>query len=447
MNTDKIDLFIQKNSMLMPGDRVLCALSGGADSVCLLHYLASRTDISVVAAHFNHHLRAAESDRDEAFVKELCGRMNIKCLTADGDVAAYAAENGLGIEEAARKKRYAFLRSAALSEGCRVIATAHNAQDNAETIIMNLARGAGLKGLCGIPPVRGNVIRPLLETSRTEIESYLEQNGLEHVEDSTNRSDDYSRNRVRHHVLPVLESINPAYAAGIAENAESLREDEEYLDSLARDFISRRGQGKSVPVSELLELPGPVASRVIRLMHNGRLGAGHVRSILNICRMRSAHAYADVPGMRVSREFDRLIFGQDEFICMAEREIKPGEELYIPERGLKISCRSKTNIAEIHKSLTTFVFKNENICGRMSIASRRQGSMIALEGRGCTKSLKKIYSEAKLSLSDRATRPVIYDEQGPIAVYGFGVAERCAAKVGDDVIIIEIKKDEENING
>lgn len=433
--------------MLTQGDRVLCAVSGGADSVCLLHYLASRSDISVVAAHFNHHLRGGESDRDEAFVKKFCDSMNIKCITEGGDIAAYATENGLGIEEAAREKRYAFLHSAADSEGCRVIATAHNAQDNAETIIMNLARGAGLKGLCGIPPVRGNIIRPLLETSRTEIESYLEQKGLEHVEDSTNRSDDYSRNRIRHHVLPVLESINGAYAASIAENAESLREDEEYLNGLARDFISGRAKGNSVPVSELLALPGPVASRVIRLMHKGRLGAGHVKAILNICRMKSAHAYADVPGMRVSREFDRLIFGQADYLCLTEREIKPGEELYIPERGLRISCRCETNIAEIHKSLTTFVFKNENICGRMSIASRRQGSMIALNGRGCTKSLKKIYSEAKLSLSDRATRPVIYDEQGPIAVYGFGIAQRCVPQVGDDVIIIEIKKDEGNING
>lgn len=442
MNIDKVKAFIQKYDMLPEGSRVLCALSGGADSVCLLHLLLSLEGLSVTAAHFNHRLRGAESDRDEAFVRNLCADLGIMCIVDGADVAAYAAENSLGTEEAARKLRYAFLEKTAAEQNCTRIATAHNARDNAETIIMNLARGTGLKGLCGIPPRRGNIIRPLLETDRPEIESYLLERGLEHVEDSSNAADDYSRNRLRHHVLPVLEGINPAFAGSVASAADSLREDEDYLSCLAQSFIDENARGSSLPVTQLLALPMPVLKRAVRLMHGGQLSSLHVKSIINICLVRSVHAHTDVPGMRVTREFDRLIFGAEKPQALPERSISPGQSLRIPELGLRLSCRRVINITEIHKSLTTFVFKSANICGRMSIASRREGAKIALEGRGCTKTLKKLFSEAKLTVSDRLTRPVIYDEAGPIAVVGFGIAQRCAAAPGDDVVIIEIEKDE-----
>jgi len=195
-------------------------------------------------------------------------------------------------------------------------------------------------------------------------------------------------------------------------------------------------------VCGLLALPMPVLKRVIRMMHGAQLGSVHVKSIINICLVRSVHAHADVPGMRVTREFDRLIFGAEQVDALPERTIVPGQSLFLPELGLRVLCTRGIKDAEIHNSLTTFVFKNANICGRMSIASRREGEKIALAGRGCTKTLKKLYSEAKLTVSDRLTRPVIYDEAGAIAVFGFGIAQRCAAEPGDDVIIIEIEKDE-----
>lgn len=443
MNTDKAEAFIQKYDMLPPGTRVLCALSGGADSVCLLHYLASLPGVTVLAAHYNHRLRGKESDRDEAFVRKMCADMGIMCFVGSGNVKAYARAHGLGTEEAARLLRYAFLQETAGEQRCTRIATAHNANDNAETVIMNLARGTGLKGLCGIPPVRGNIVRPLLETTRQEIESYLAGHGLEHVEDSSNASDDYSRNRVRHHVLPVLESINPSCAGAIAAAMESLREDEDYLSGLARDFIQENAEENRVPVDALLSLPAPVMKRVIRLMHGGQLSSYHVRSIINICLVRSLHAHADVPGMRVTREFGTLIFGTAPSSAIPETEIFPGQDVFIPEAGVKVSCRMAEKGAEIHNSLTTFFFKSANICGRMSIASRREGDKIALAGRGCTKSLKKLFSEARLTLDERLCTPVIYDEAGPIAVMGFGAAQRCAAVPGDtDVILIEIKKEE-----
>lgn len=444
MNTEKAELFIQKHNMLPPGTKVLCAVSGGADSVALLHFLSKMEDVKLAAAHYNHCLRGTESDADEEFVKTLCGKLGIECVTGRGDVAAYAAESGKSTEEAARTLRYEFLEKTARELGCGCIATAHNADDNAETVLLNLTRGTGLKGLCGIPPVRGKIIRPFLQNTREEIEHYLEQNGLEHIEDSSNALDDYSRNRIRHHVSPVLRQLNPSYTSAIARMTESLREDEEYISSAAAEFIGRETKGRSLSVDAVMALESPVRMRVFRLMHGGELSAVHCRAIENICLVRSVHAHADVPGMRVSREFDKLIFGGGEAEEIAKRELIPGEKLHISEAGIEIFCEYVPSCAEIHKSLNTFFFKNENICGKIFVSSRCEGDKIRLEGRNCTKSLKKLFSEAKMELNDRKSCPVIYDEAGPIGVYGFGTAQRCAARSGDNCIAVRIKKIDED---
>ncbi len=441
MNTEKVELFIQKYNMIPEGAKILCAVSGGADSVALLHFLSRMEGVEVIAAHFNHCLRGKESDADEAFVKALCEKLGLACFTGRGDVAAFAEKSGRGVEDAARALRYEFLEEVARGEGCDRIATAHNADDNAETVLLNMSRGTGLKGLGGIPPVRGMIVRPLLQTTRAEIESYLAEYGLEHVEDSSNALDDYSRNRIRHHVSPVLREINPAFAETVARMTEMLREDEDFLSALAEAFIAENSDGKSIPAGAVMELSPSVRMRVFRLMHGGELSAVHCRAIENICLVRSVHAHADVPGMRVTREFDRLIFGAEPAQSIERRELEPGQNLYIPELDAYISCEYAPNCTEIHKSLNTFFFKSENICGRMFVASRSDGDKIRLEGRNCTKSLKKLFSEAKMGLNERSVCPIIYDEAGPVAVCGFGVAERCAPQTGDDCIVVKIKKE------
>ena len=184
----------------MLGGRVLCAVSGGADSVYLLHRClegAAGHGYSVCAAHYNHCLRGAESERDERFVLDMCAALGVECLSESGDVEHFAAVNGLGTEEAARIMRYDFLERAADRLGAETIATAHSADDNAETMLFALARGSGLKGLCGIPPRRGRIVRPMLGVTRGEIEAYLDSRGIAHVEDSTNAALDYSRNKIR----------------------------------------------------------------------------------------------------------------------------------------------------------------------------------------------------------------------------------------------------------
>ena len=251
------------------GERILCSVSGGADSMCLLHLLYSG-GADIIAAHYEHGIRGEESMRDARFVESWCAEHGIECVVGHGDVPGYVSAHGLGTEEAARRLRYEFLQSTAREHSCGLIATAHNADDNAETLIFNLTRGSGALGLRGIPVRRENIIRPLLGVSRAQIEQYLAENGIEHIEDSTNFSDDYSRNLIRHKVMPVLRQINPALSDTAGRTAELLGRDEDCLSSLASDFVEKNFHDGSLPAQELSALHPAIASRVLRQL----LGTG-----------------------------------------------------------------------------------------------------------------------------------------------------------------------------
>ena len=215
MKADDVEKFIRKYNMLQSGDCVIAGVSGGADSVCMLlilHELSESMGFSVRAVHLNHMIRGDEADRDEAFVAELCDRINVPLKSFRRNVPEIAAEEGLSSEEAGRKIRYQLFEEAAddaQKEFKRVrIAVAHNRDDLAETVIFNMARGSSLKGLTGIRPVRDDIIRPILFAGRNEIEDYLAEKGESYCTDSTNLGDDYSRNRIRHVIIPALKELN-----------------------------------------------------------------------------------------------------------------------------------------------------------------------------------------------------------------------------------------------
>lgn len=436
-----IEHIIRKYGMLTEGTRVLCAVSGGADSVCLLSLMrqaAPQLGIGVACAHFNHMLRGAEADRDERFVKDLCAGWGIEFAAGRADVGAYARENGMGVEEAARVLRYRFLEETADRLGCARIATAHNANDNAETVLMNLARGSGAKGLCGIPPVRGRMIRPLIETGREEIEAYLEKMGISHVEDSTNHTDEHTRNVIRHNVLPRLVEINSGCVANISRMSALLRADEEVLDAQAEAFIARELRDGAVSAKRLRELPEPIAARVLRRLWSKSLSEAHIAALLSLCEAGKSGSCADIPGGRVVREFDRLVFsggapGRIESVLIAAGETRD------IGCGLTVSCEIVENPREVNSSLNTFFFKYENICGKIIVRPREAGDSIRLVGRGCTKSLKKLFAEAGIPAGERDSIPVIADEAGPVGVYGFGTAERCALQSGCRAVKIEFR--------
>ena len=435
--------FISKHQMLPSKTKVLCAVSGGADSMCLLHFLSSNAGslgITVAAAHFNHRLRGAEADRDQAFVEAWCAERGIMCETGSADVAAYAEQSGMSTEEAARHLRYEFLEKCADKLGCTAIATAHNSDDNAETILLNLTRGAGAKGLGGIPPMRGRLIRPLLATSRAQIEAYLAENGVAHILDSTNDTDDYTRNVIRHRVMPVLCGINPAFSASAMRTAELLREDEEFLDKLAANFISEHLENGSLPIAELNALPKPVASRALRRLCGRSLTAGHTKAVLDIMQSKTL-AHADIHGMRVTADRGRLYFGQKPII-LPDTQLPIGEKTVIGDGKFTVECAVLPKNSKVFKSLNTFFFNFDAVCGTIVFTSRKDGDKVRLNGRKCTKSLKDLFSEAKMTQLERSSTPVLRDEKGIIAVYGFGAAERCSAKPGDTVLRVTINKND-----
>lgn len=428
--------------MFRPGDRVLCAVSGGADSMCMLHLLLSRREslgIELAAAHYEHGLRGGEALRDAEFVRAWCAEQGLPCLIEHGDVRSYCRKHGMSEEEAARELRYAFLQKAAAELGCARIATAHNADDNGETLILNLTRGSGARGLRGIPPVRGNVIRPLIRCTRAEIEAYLIENHIPHVEDSSNSGDDYSRNLIRHRVIPVLRELNPAFSAAAGRTAELLREDESCLESMAGDFVEKYFDGESLPLKEFRALHPALASRVLRALCPKSLSMENVRSAMALAG-GSGLAWADLPGIRLRREQGRLYFGSHRAEKLPELRLDPGGSLRLGGAGLLIRAEQVIYGGEINDLFKTYFFKYENICGSIICGGRRPGDRLRLQGRGCTKSLKSLFREAGLTQRARELSPVFRDGAGVLAVYGLGIAERAAPDVGDMALRIDIEK-------
>lgn len=429
-------------SCLSAGDRVLCAVSGGADSMCLLHVMKACSvtlGIEVFAAHYEHGIRGEESERDAIFVSSCCEKYGISCTVGHGDVPAYAKAKGLGTEEAARELRYAFLERTADELGCGYIATAHNANDNVETVLFDLARGSGAKGLAGIPPARGRIIRPLLAVTRPEIERYLEENAISHVEDSTNAQDDYSRNLIRHRVIPVLKQINPALEQALSRSSALLRQDDDCLEALAKSFIERYYDGESLPLDKLRAEHRAVSSRVIRALCEKSLSADNIDAVLALLE-GDGLAYADVPGQRLRRERGRLYFSEDEAIEPWDELVIPGESVYIERAGISVSAHFGKNCKEINSQFTSYAVKYESIRGKLHCTQKREGDVFKPAHRGCTKALKKLFAEKKYTRHLRSVTAVFRDDEGIVAVEGFGVAERCAAGAGENVLIITIER-------
>ena len=298
---NKLLAFVRQYKLIESGDHVVCAVSGGADSVAMLfalYLLREKLDITLSAAHFNHQLRQEESDRDEQFVRAFCRQYDITLHVASGRIVS----GKKGLEAAAREARYAFFETL---DG--KIATAHTANDNAETVLMRMIRGTGLKGLGGIMPENGKMIRPMLTITRQEVLAFLQEYHLSYVTDSSNETDLFLRNRIRHHVVPLLERENPKLAENLSQFALRLRQDELALSELA--CVDRLPT-----VAELRKMPYALRSRSVAafLERSGvpEAEAAHVALVDGLIFSAKPSAKADLPGgITVIREYDRLEVG------------------------------------------------------------------------------------------------------------------------------------------
>ena len=413
----------------------MCAVSGGADSMYLLARmleLAPERGFTVLCAHYNHGLRGEESDRDEAFVRAFCQSHDVPCFIG-------RLEDPTDSEAFLRAARYAFLQRISSEQNCRWILTAHTADDQLETMLLNLARGTGLRGLTGIPAERENILRPMLRISRAEVETWLQAHGIPHVEDSSNRSELYARNRVRLKLIPVLKSVNASAVEHAAESAEHLREDEEFLSELADEFLDEYNNEDGLPVSALLNLARPVRMRVFQRLCGRNLSARHVEALHRFCS-GSETAMLDLPGICVNREQGRLYFGVVETESLPVLDLHPGTQLLLPQYGYRLSVDLPTSFDEIHNTLTVYHFKTDSIRGKLTFTRRQPGDQIRLAGRGCTKKIGDLMAEGGIPASRRDRIPVLRDELGPVAVFGFGLAERCAAGPGDLALRVCIER-------
>ena len=415
---------------------VTVALSGGADSMALLHLLNSiknELEISVEAAHFNHLIRGEEAERDENFVKDFCRNNGIKLYVGQGDVPAFAKEKGVSLETAARQMRYDYLSRINKD----FIATAHTASDNLETVIFNLTRGTAIDGLCGIPPKRDIFIRPLIYASREQIEEYCNENDIPFVTDSTNLSDDYTRNKIRHNIVPILKEINPSVEKAIIRMSASLREDSIYIYKEAdRILTTSIDQNGFLILDDILPLDIALKKRIIKkyvsdVTKQANLEAVHIDSVLYIM---DKSGKTDLPGgwTAVSGGGKLKVLKSD----TAQRKTE-----YIVE-----ITETDNNFFEKNQNVNNLLLKNaidcDKIVGKYTVRTRCTGDSIRLKNRGCTKNLTKLYNECNIPVDERDVIPVIADEKGVIWIYGIGVAHRCAINdKSKKILIIKTEKD------
>ena len=440
------------DSIIEKSGAVIVGFSGGADSSCLLRLLCDRysgTRVKLVAAHVNHMIRGEEADRDEEFCRKTAEGLNVPFYSVRCDVPAYAKENGMGLEEAARNIRYAFFgdiseKLTAKRDGV-VIATAHNSSDNLESVIMNMLRGAGLHGMSGISPIRdGRIIRPLIKDSGEDIRDWCRENGVDYVIDRTNSETDCTRNYIRHKIVPLMREICSSPENQITRMTSLLREDDAFLDNEAKSLIDtgridRRLLNGSVKA---------VASRAVMCLYSmqrendGTLSEGHIADILRAASEKDGYSEISVPGnMKTIIDRDAVYFVRNdtdkENCSETVFEYSGGEATF--DNGLWKLSFSDT-LPEKAKNIGDITllrsFDYDKIKGTIKIRYKVDGDSYVYGGH--THKVKKIFTDAKLSEREKNLTPLIMDDNGIVYIPGFRTRDgmRWSEETGHRVIYL-----------
>ena len=408
--------------------------SGGADSVCLIDVLSSLKDtygIIVKAIHINHNIRGAEADRDEQFVRDFCKKKNIELLVCNVDVPALAKERKISLEECGRQVRYDCFENSC----CDAVAVAHTLSDSIETMLFNLARGTGAKGLTGISPRREpNIIRPLVYCTRKDIETYCNEHKLDYVTDSTNLLDDYTRNHIRHNIVPAFEKINSDFENSFLRAMNSIREEDDFICSCAMELLDKSRCEQGHKISVLSSADDAVVKKcileILKEMMKKPPEARHVESVFSLIKAGKG---------KIELSKDLYIFANGDIISFSCAEVESFEWRTDFKDGVAQTPFGKIVLTENSEDGGE-AFDADKIRDTLFVSSRLPGDRFTFVKRGVTKNLKKLFNELKIPAEKRNSVAVLHDGKNVVWIEDIGVNSMYIPGVNSQKIIT-IKKD------
>lgn len=432
---------VEKYNMLKNGDSVVVALSGGADSVALLDIINSEKEkynLTLYAVHINHGLRGDEAQRDENFCKSLCEKYGIRLFVRQENVSELAKKNKISEELCGRNVRYSVFEE--LSEQLSAkVATAHTASDNAETLLFNITRGASLGGVCAIPPVRGYIIRPLIECTRVQVEQYCKNNNLEYVTDSTNLSDDYTRNKIRHNAIPSLKEINPAFENSALRLSENAREISDLLSAMTDKAISESKCEYGYDCKTLLSNHNAILKNAVAVLCKScadfTAEQRHIELIVDIMKNGGAVNLTEKCSAVSKQGILRFVFSNE---GNRFEEIKLCENTEFEYFG-KTYRVTKDNSDKENKDSLNAVFLNKNAVFR----TRQSKDLFTYPKRKVTKPLRKVMNEMKIPSEQRDKTVVLAVDNVILWCEGVGVSAQGTAYNSENALKIDISFSDE----
>lgn len=400
------------------GETIAVAVSGGKDSMCLLSLLfsgAKESGITVKAVNVDHSIRGKESENDSAFVKNYCEKSGIPLFYEKVDAIEYSEKNGLSLEEGARILRYGVYERAVKSGFCDKIATAHHESDNFETILFNLFRGTSVRGLTGISEKRGYIIRPLIRTEKREIDEYIEKNSVPFVEDGSNSDISYSRNFIRHKIVPLIKEKFPRAESAAARLAETLSKENEYLDKIAEKTLVSDEFGVKIPIcADEVIFKRAVISGLKKLGVKKDFTKAQIDGVYSLARLENGSRADILKGVYAIKEYDNIALYNKEEKCEAVYPVKTGEFVF-GNAVIKIEEASANDVADFKSGK---YFAADDLPPAAVLRTRRNGDML-IKFDGTKKKLKEYFSDKKIPLKRRDETAVIADGNTVLAVIGY----------------------------